>query len=293
MRRIAIFLVMTAAAAIPFASVPAAAETAREALESRGRIESVVRQRPEDVRIRDASGRSRIAQPNDYLARGDHVLLAGGGTRVRLYVKGRRGLVTLNGSQTADFAVNGPPPSSLMQKAADFLNRFNFVFADRQGNALTSTSGRLDDEEPSGPPYPVAAGMQRIAPRTVTVTFAWKGAADEVHLRRADGTQVRRLKVNRAQALDVPIAPSLSDGELVATGPGGTSQPLRFTRTSGPVPAPTFLQPGAAGEDASLIHALWLASDGPDEWRLEGLSRLAELARTDYAAAKVMETYRH
>lgn len=291
MRRMAaIFLAL--ATALP--ATPAAAESAQAAIEARGRIEGMTRQRPEDVRIRDASGRSRVAQGSEYLRRGDHILLTGRNTQVRLFLKGRRGVVTLNAAETTDFAINGPPPSGLIQKASDFLGRFNFVFADRPASALTSTSGRLDEVDAANePPMPVAGGFQKIAPQTAAPMFAWRGTATEVRLRGAGGTDLRRLPVDGVQAIEVPIDPSLRSGELVAVGPSGSSQPLRFTRASGAVPQPPFLQRSSVGDEARLVHALWLASDGPEEWRLEGLSRLAELAKTDFAAARVVETYRH
>ncbi len=128
---------------------------------------------------------------------------------------------------------------------------------------------------------------------TMALSVSWSGLGAEVSLRSANDAGV----LSSARSADVPFVDlafnrPLQPGEELRldleTEQGVVSRAIRVVPRDA-LPKPPGVQSlDDFTPDEATIYAIWLATEGPPEWRLQGMSLLAEAAREDYMAWKVL-----
>ena len=156
---------------------------------------------------------------------------------------------------------------------------------------------RGPDDEPEAPLGPLE--FKRLADRqysvesdTLEVAAAWRGGSGQLLLLRVeDGSETSRTGTFDPYGRTTCRCPSASEGMsfdlVVEDADGRRSKPRRINVVApGSAPAPDGELAGAQ----PAIEAAWLYYHGGEQWKLEALSRLARLRRTDLIA---LQAWRH
>lgn len=152
-------------------------------------------------------------------------------------------------------------------------------------------------DEPSGGVDLALKGTQLLTSDLDTLSVHWRGPDAHVELRSPADAGVRASSESTGTSLvEARIERPLQVGETLEleleTKNGAVSRTIRV------VPRDQLPKPDGIGSLDGLsvtertIYAIWLAARGPLEWRLQGISLLAEAARDDYMAWKVLRALR-
>ncbi|ARE41576.1 hypothetical protein RGUI_3435 [Rhodovulum sp. P5] len=158
------------------------------------------------------------------------------------------------------------------------------------------TYPRRGDPAPGGLKLAFGDG-QLLAAGTEFLSVSWTGLDAEVALRSTtDDTVLINLRSAGVPLVEGAIERPLQPGEALRLE--FETEKGRVTRTIRVVPRGDLPKPAGVESLDDLtpaeatIYAIWLATEGPPEWRLQGMSLLARAARDDYMAWKVLRGLR-
>lgn len=136
------------------------------------------------------------------------------------------------------------------------------------------------------------AGPQSLSSDLASLSVYWTGPGALVTLRDPSGQEIASAKSSDTPFATLPLHDlewTASEGILELSSDTGTrSEKFRIVPPT-QLPLPDGVRDLATMSEAErAIYAIWLAMEGPQDFRLQGMSLLAEAAETDYAAWKVM-----
>jgi hypothetical protein len=293
MLRIACALLLLAAA---IAAAPLQAQDGAEVLRAVARIEQVVPGADANraIIVRRRGGR-RTARPYDYLFAGDRLLLTGQSTSVVIRRAGIAGTETLYAERNAVVTFGASQGPTMSARFGALVAGLAYWWRDGNRGIPTEAVARSLDPQSFNiagrPPMPLRAVLargQKIDVDRTLVVPVWAGDAVRLTVADAGGAELRRSLVIGKYATRVPLDVRVPRASFVLAGTGDLSVRIEITRTRAP-PLPAWIGAIRDASEARLAAAAWLAIEGPAEWRLEGYSRLTELAERDLAAQSVWE----
>lgn len=276
-----------------FPSVPAIAERPAAVLGALARVEALARRAPDDVLLVRASGQARPAQVYDYLFAGDRIELSGQGTNIGLRYRHRAGIVTVRAEERSRIAFEAGRRTSVSTQFDNLLERLSYWWSGGRrpiGQPNVARDPTLSQPgEAVLPLSPVFGFVQHIDPDRRTIVPIWRGRAAQLRLVSAEGTVFHAKVVLGKTATRVELDRSRRIADVRLVDLDGRETGFRISRTATRPAMPQWIARIQDGAEARLAAAAWLALDGPGEWRLEGASRLAELAEKDLAAQTIWE----
>lgn len=161
-----------------------------------------------------------------------------------------------------------------------------------------SNAGEPDSElSPTGIELNLS-DQQLVTSDIVTLGIHWKGMEAKVLLAssNAQDTPLVAAEAKYAPFIDTQLSRPLVVGErlqlVIATELGSVARSIRVVpRDVLPKPASVQSLDDLSPAEAA-VYAIWLATEGPPEWRLQGMTLLSETAREDYMAWKVLRGLR-
>ncbi|HVQ08265.1 MAG TPA: hypothetical protein VMS43_07500 [Allosphingosinicella sp.] len=276
---------------------PADAQRSSNVLRAVARIEQIEHgARAENVILLRANRQRRPAENYDYLYDGDSLLLAGDTTRV--WVRYARGtgteILTPQSQSVVPFRGGGGQQRpgggwrSLVERVAYWWGSGNrrvpILLVARSSDAASAAPPPLTESRLSA----VFASEQSIGASRAVVVPAWRGEATRITATKQDGGELLSALAIGKRLTRIRLGTDIAHVTLTLTGRGGPIT-YRLTRVADGPPAPPWIGDIRDAEDAELATAAWLALEAPPQWRLEGYSRLAELADRNLAAQSLLE----
>jgi len=241
--------------------------------------------RPADAVVIRAGGDRTPARSLVRLYDGDRVVVSGANTRLTLFVAGTDTPVPVTRANSP-FIVRGRSGGS-----SGFVGRslasLDLLFNRPRMAIATSTEARGPGEV-LGPDAFLPAGPQRLPAGARPLVVLWAGGASPVQVVQFAQTRTWEASLFTSALIE---APAEGDFEIVLPGDALGWAVARVPDDQIPrvpdAPATQALTP-----DERLATAVWLIAGGGAEWRLFALSEVADLARSDYGAARLLAAIR-
>jgi hypothetical protein len=274
---------------------PAQAQTRPDILRAVARIEQIDRNSGPEVMLLRSGGERRPAAAYDYLFAGDRLRLTGQSTRVRIRRARGIGFETLTAEQATEVTFERRRrrlPDRLREIAARLAYWWN---EDRRAIPTAANSRTHDVNLLSGlsaestPLRPVLQARQLISADRELVVPVWAGEAARLTVAGADGSEPSSSLVIGKYATRISLPAGIPRATLTLSGSGGSGFAIEVTRDDARTVLPDWIRRDGDSPEGRLAAAAWLAMEGPPEWRLEGYSRLTELAAGDLAAQSIWE----
>jgi hypothetical protein len=136
------------------------------------------------------------------------------------------------------------------------------------------------------------AGPQSLSSDLASLSVYWTGSGAVVTLRDPSGQEIASAKSSDTPFATLPLDDlewTASEVILELASDTGTRSEKLLIVAATELPRPYGVGDLAMMSEAErAIYAIWLGMEGPQEFRLQGISLLAEAAETDYAAWKVL-----
>lgn len=243
-------------------------------------------ERPTDATVARAAGGSIPARSLVRLYDGDRVVVTGVNTRLTLFIAGAETPVVVTRANSP-FTVRGRSGGSSSAFATRMLASMDLLFNRPRMAIATATEARGPGDVATASPF-LPAGPQRLPLGARPLIILWSGPTSAVQVSESGQTRDWVASDYASMLIDAPAA-----GDFEIRVPGGE---LGWTVTRVPA-AESPRAPGAPtdtvlSDEERLANAIGLLSEGAPEWRLFALSEVADLARTDYGAARLLAAIR-
>lgn len=297
-RLVLTFLAIMAVAplALPLPATAQGARATREpdALSALARIEAITRVKPDDVLILRRDGHRSLANVYDRLYRGDRILMAGQQTSIGLRRRNGAGIETVRARDQSEIVFDGADPAPFTTSVQRLFARLGFWYSRGPALPQVHAARNADSLAQTVPPARLTrafAPVQYLTNERETVLVYWRGSATRAGLAPAGTLAPDALIVvgRRAARLTVPRVEQ--SGSVLITDDAGRTVRIRLMRRPRPPRIPGWISGLESRAERELAMAGWLTLDGPREWRLEGASRLAELAESDLTARILWEAF--
>lgn len=266
------------------------AQAGADVLRAVARVEQIERGAENEVLLLRADGTRRPARIYDYLYAGDRLRLTGQSTRVRIRRARGAGTEVLTAVRNSEVSFSERAPT-LPEKVYTLVSRLVYWWGDSGRSIPTSAHSRSFNPQDLSLPgtaqlplRPVLAERQLLHSKRDLVVPVWSGRAVRLVGRGPGGKELFQTLVIGKNATRIRLARAV---ELHLIGLNGESVRIRLGRGDPAPLLPAWIDPRSP--EGGLAAATWLATEGPVEWRLEGYSRLAELAEQDLAAQSIWE----
>lgn len=243
-------------------------------------------ERPTDATVTRAAGGSSPARSLVRLYDGDRVIVTGAATRLTLFIAGTETPVVVTRANSP-FTVRGRAGRSSSAFANRMLASLDLLFNRPRMAIATATEARGPGDVVTASPF-LPTGPQRLPLGARPLVILWSGPTSAVQVAEAGQTRDWIASDYASMLIDAP-----AEGDFEIMLPGGE---LGWTVTRVPQ-AEAPRAPGAPTDpvlpdEDRLANAIGLLSEGAPEWRLFALSEVADLARTDYGAARLLAAIR-
>lgn len=243
-------------------------------------------QRPTDAVVTRADGGTVPARSLVRLYQGDRVVVAGANTRLTLFIAGADTPVAVTRANSP-FVVRGRSGGSSPGFVGRTLASLDLLFNRPRMAIATTTEARGPGDVLTASPF-LPAGPQRLPQGARRLVVLWSGPASLVQISQAGQT---REWTSAPFASTLVDAPAEGDFDIVLPGDALGWSVSRVAEDQSPR-APSAPQASGLAPDERLANAIWMLVEGGAEWRLFALSEVADLAQTDYGAARLLAAIR-
>ncbi|MBU1346842.1 MAG: hypothetical protein KKA16_07805 [Alphaproteobacteria bacterium] len=242
--------------------------------------------RPTDATVTRAVGGTTPARSLVRLYDGDRVSVSGARTRLTLFLAGVE-TPTVVTRANSPFIVRGRRTGASQGFVTEMFASLDLMF-NRPRMAIATATEARGPEDARTAAAALPSGRQRLPEGERRLLVLWSGPASVVQVAQGDERREWAASLYASTFID---APETGDFDVVLPGDA-----LGWTVSRVPA-ADAPRAPGAPAEgeltaDERLANAIWLIAEGDAEWRLFALSEVADLAQTDYGAARLLAATR-
>jgi len=242
--------------------------------------------RPSDALVTRSDGGPVPARSLVRLYEGDRITVTGSGTQLTLFLAGAEA-PTIVSRANSPYVVRGRRAAPVQGFVSDMLASLDLLFNRPRMAIATVTEARgLGNGRQATAFLPV--GAQRLPPGTRRLLVLWSGPSSVVQVVQGAGNREWTASLYASTFVEAP-----PEGDFQVVLPG---DPLGWTVTRVPADetprAQGTSQLGELTADERLANAIWLLADGGTEWRLFAISEVADLAQTEYSAARLLAAIR-
>jgi|GEM_PF-2493320 hypothetical protein len=241
---------------------------------------------PDQAVVLRAAGGTTPARSLVRLYDGDRIQVRGAQTRLTVYVAGNERPIVVTRANSP-YLVRGRSGRPLSGPVTQMLASLDLMFNRPRMAIATSTEARGLDNATAASAF-LPAGPQRLPAGTRPLLILWSGSASAVQIVQDQQSREWAASAFTSTLIDAPAAgnfdivlPGDALGWTIARVPEEAVPRASSLPANGPL---TF--------EERLANAMWLLTEAAPEWRLFGLSEVADLARTDYGAARLLAAIR-
>jgi hypothetical protein len=233
-----------------------------------------------------AAGGTTPARSLVRLYDGDRIQVRGAQTRLTVYVAGNERPIVVTRANSP-YLVRGRSGGPVSGPVTQMLASLDLMFNRPRMAIATATEARGLGEDLTASAF-LPAGSQRLPEGARPLLIQWSGPASAVKIVQGQESREWDASAFTSALID---APAEGDFEIVLPADALGWTVARVAEEAAPrassVPPNGLLTP-----DERLANAIWLLAEAAPEWRLFGLSEVADLARTDYGAARLLAAIR-
>lgn len=242
--------------------------------------------RPADATVARAVGGTAPARSLVRLYDGDRVIVTGTTTRLTLFLAGVEAPTVVTRANSP-FVVRGRRSGSTQGFVNDMLASLDVMFNRPRMAIATATEARGPSDARTADAF-LPAGPQRLPEGARRLLVSWSGPSSPVQVTQGDDAREWAASLYASAFIE---APAEGDFDIILPGDGlgwtVSRTPLAEAPRATGVPTE-----GELTEEERLANAIWLIAEGAPEWRLFALSEVADLAQTDYGAARLLAAIR-
>ena len=241
---------------------------------------------PDQAVVLRAAGGTTPARSLVRLYDGDRIQVRGAQTRLTVYVAGNDRPIVITRANSP-YLVRGRSGGPVSGRVTRVLASLDLMFNRPRMAIATATEARGPGDGLTASAF-LPAGPQRLPAGARPLLILWSGSASPVQI--AQGPQSREWDAS-AFTSAVIDAPEEGDFDIVLPGDALGWSVARVPEEAIPR-ASSLPTNGPLTSEERLANAMWLLTAVAPEWRLFGLSEVADLARTDYGAARLLAAIR-
>lgn len=242
--------------------------------------------RPTDATVVRAVGGTTPARSLVRLYNGDRVTVNGDRTRLTLFLAGGDAPTVVTRANSP-FVVRGRRTGTTQGFVTEMFASLDLMFNRPRMAIATATEARGPEDGRTATGF-LPAGPQRLPAGALRLLVLWSGPSSPVRVVQGEDSQEWAASVYTSALID---APAEGDFDIVLSDDALRWRVFRIPLVDAPR-APGAPAEGELTPDERLANAMWLIAEGGQEWRLYALSEIADLAQSDYSAARLLAAIR-